>query len=205
MSLIKVGFDGTPTRMQYAPKGDILFTSGLSNCIAIVAYYSDNSGAVMRHYDTNKLFPDIQSRSTLTPIPQSLGAQKLYSLQYTLVKFLRANDYAQYTWKPSTPSYYTQLIDHNPSSRTQFTYALGNVWQHIGPLSAFRPLLDSLIALIQLVFSIQPIGAGRTAFFDVSTARLIVDDSFIPQYFSPADLTYRRNIPSIPPHPRTTL
>ncbi len=70
MDNVLVGFD----RMAVAGAGDTLTTSGLGNCIAVVAYDTSSRTAVMAHYNTINAFklPNDFSEESLAKLKQQL-------------------------------------------------------------------------------------------------------------------------------------
>lgn len=142
---IAAGYD----RMSSGGKGDVLVTSGLMNCIAIVAQDKDSKAAVMAHYNTGLAY--VVSSKTFS-------VDKLTAVRSTLLKELKK--------AVSDPD-------------VEYFLGMGAVWFNMtyndNPKSTDSILWDQRFALLvalKKVFNTEPTKCGSTIEFDVSTSQM---------------------------------
>lgn len=152
---IPVSFDGTPTQSMFAGPADSLTTTGLANCIAIVAYHTGtpSQGAVMRHYDTVRAF--------VNSVPDTIGGSNALVFSSAAIAAVAAAAAAQ-------------LVAQVPAAAGNIAYAvaLGGVWNDVDPNTTRWKSRFNLISAIIAGVGIEPILATGTANFDVATSVL---------------------------------
>lgn len=135
---VGVGFD----RMASAGEGDVLVTSGLANCIAVVAYDRTAKTAVMAHYNT-----------------LGFTTSKLEALRVTLAAELR-----RVVGAAVDPRYYVGLggIWHNHDYNDNPNSAITKMWN----------VRQSLIEAIISVFGTEPTQCGTVIEFNVDKRKM---------------------------------
>lgn len=152
MVQVDVGFDGSPTASMFAPPGDTLKTTGLGNCIAIVAYDTNGHGAVMRHYDTLAAYGG--------QIPDWISGQNALTFDQNALT-VAAND--------------TQnaLLNQVPGANVAFAASIGGIWADLDPNSSIWLSRHNLLSAIVAVFNYEPTIAYGEATWDVATSSFI--------------------------------
>lgn len=152
---IQVGFDGTATQSMFAGPADDLTTTGLGNCIAIVAYHTGapSQGAVMRHYDTLNAFVGMAH----DPVS---GGQALTFNAATIGAIATATA--------------ALLVNQVPAAagHTGFAVAIGGVWSDVDPGTTRWQSRFNLINAIVAATGVEPQIAAGTVNFDVATSTL---------------------------------
>lgn len=152
---IPVGFDNSPTQSMFAGPADDLTTTGLGNCIAIVAYHTGlpSLGAVMRHYDTLNAFVN----TVRDPVS---GGQALTFNGATIGAVAQATA--------------AQLVANAPAAAGNigFAVALGGIWSNVNQNTALWQSRFNLINAIVAGVGVQPVIAAGTANFNVATSTL---------------------------------
>lgn len=152
---IQVGFDDTKTQSGFAGPTDSLTTTGLANCIAIVAYHtgSPSRGAVMRHYDTRKACP---------------GTERDAKSRGNALAF----DSASIRAAANETS--AELVKNAPLAKGSigFQIALGSLWRDLDPDTSMWKSRFNLINAIVAAVGVEPTSADSSASFDVSTSTL---------------------------------
>lgn len=152
---IRVGFDCTPTQSMFAGPADTLTTTGLGNCIAIVAYHAGvpSLGAVMRHYDT--------INACIGSAPDARSGEHAFTFDAARIGAVAANTAAQ-------------LVAQVPAAagNIRFAVALGIVWSNVDPKTAKWQSRLNLYNAIVAGVGANPSIAGSTANFDVATGVL---------------------------------
>jgi len=152
---IQVGFDGTATQSRFAGAADDLTTTGLGNCIAIVAYHTGapSLGAVMRHYDTLNAFVGT------APDPVS-GGQALTFSAAAIGAIATATA--------------AQLVNQVPAAAGHigFAVAIGGAWSDADPGTTRWQSRFNLINAIVAATGVEPEIAAATVNFDVATRTL---------------------------------
>lgn len=152
---IPVSFDGTPTQSMFAGPADNLTTTGLANCIAIVAYHTGTPslGAVMRHYDTLHAY--------VNRVPDTIGGGNALVFSSAAIAAVAATTAAQ-------------LVAQVPAAAGNIAYAvaLGGLWSDVDPSTTQWKSRFNLINAIVAGVGTEPILATGTANFDVATSVL---------------------------------
>jgi hypothetical protein len=180
MCKVIVGFDRGPDKMRYAARADTLYTSGLDNCIAVVAYWEDNTGAVMRHYDTNKLFDRVEFITSPTPQKVMLfRPHRLYSLKDRLEVTLKTNTLPL---PNDLTSLYNPFYSPKPTTRIFYKVALGWLWTIVDQYAFLGSARTNLLDVLSTVFFVTPIGIGTSASFAVSNALMVTNNKYTSQH-----------------------
>lgn len=152
---VQVGFDGTATQSMFGGAADDLTTTGLGNCIAIVAYHTGapSQGAVMRHYDTVNAF-------TGTVNDPVSGGQALTFSAAAIGAIAAATS--------------ALLVNQVPAAAGHigFAVAIGGVWSDVDPGTALWQSRFNLINAIVAATGVEPQIAAGTVNFDVATSTL---------------------------------
>lgn len=140
--------------MQFGGPNDELSTTGLFNCIAIVAYDSQKQGAVMTHYDTVKAYEGMKKDDVSQKNYIVFGSANMEILKAQLDKMLLSK------------------LKH---SNIQYCVGLGAVWHNINPSIAHWMSRHSLIQAIITVFNMEPTVVGRTINYNINSNTMIGD------------------------------
>ena len=149
---VRVGFDGSPTARMFAPPGDTLRTTGLGNCIAIVAYDTHGQGAVMRHYDTLAAYGGM--------VPDGISGANALTFDRNALTAARNNTRAG-------------LLAQVPGANVAYAVSIGGVWANLDPSSAVWQSRHNLLTDIVAVFGFEPTIARAQATWDVTGSSFI--------------------------------
>lgn len=153
---IPVGFDNTPTQSVFAGPADDLTTTGLGNCIAIVAYHTGapSQGAVMRHYDTFHAYVAL--------VPDAISGANALTFNAATIGAVAA----------ATAAELEALVPAAAAGNTGFAVALGGIWSNVEPDTSTWQSRFNLINAIVAGVGVEPIIAAGTTNFDVATSTL---------------------------------
>ena len=149
MPQVNVGFDGTGTQRMFAGPGDTLRTTGLGNCIAIVAYDTAGQGAVMRHYDTLGAFGGV--------IPDAVSGGNALTFDQGALGTARDDTRGA-------------LLAQVPGANVSYAVAIGGAWANRDQESATWQSRHNLLMAIVAVFGYEPTIAAGEATWDVDAA-----------------------------------
>lgn len=152
MVQVNVGFDGSGTERRFANPGDTLRTTGLGNCLAIVAYDTQGHGAVMRHYNT---LPAQAGHA-----PDLVTGGNALTFDQNAITAVRNNTRAA-------------LLNQVPGAQVAYAVAVGAVWRNVDPGTTQWQSRYNLINDIIAVFGFEPTFAGGEATWDVTGARFV--------------------------------
>lgn len=146
---VAVGFDGSNTQSMFAGPGNVLSTSGVANCIAVVVWDTGGQGAVMRHYDTvraatGNLLPDAYTNGNALEFDAMVLAQ------------LRADIVAQLN------------LNIAPTGLS-FAISVGSVWVNVDTETSKWQSRMNLLTALKTAFDVEPSRGGSTASFDTTT------------------------------------
>jgi hypothetical protein len=143
MAQVDVGFDPDA---QFAGPGDTLKTTGLGNCIAIVAYDTGGQGAVMRHYDTLNAYDGTEA----DPISRGL------SFTFKQDSFAGVRDATR-----------DLLLQNVGNANVAYAVSLGGVWHNIDSEKALFLSRHNLLMGLKDVLGVEATTASGEATFDV--------------------------------------
>ncbi|HEX6470349.1 MAG TPA: hypothetical protein VF069_14725 [Streptosporangiaceae bacterium] len=152
MVQVNVGFDGSPTATRFAAPGNTLKTTGLGNCIAIVAYDTQGHGAAMRHYDTLQAYGG--------QVPDAVSGGNALTFDRNALTAARNNTRAA-------------LLAQAPGAQVAYAVAIGGVWANVDQRSALWQSRHNLLTDIVAVFGFEPTIASGEATWDVTGSRFI--------------------------------
>lgn len=150
---IQVGFDGSATQSMFAGPADDLTTTGLGNCIAIVAYHSaaPSLGAVMRHYDTVNAFAGMENDPVSGGQALTFDAAAIGAISAATAVL---------------------LVNQVPAAagNTGLAVAIGGVWRDVDPGTTRWQSRFNLINALIAATGVEPHLAAATVNFDVATS-----------------------------------
>jgi len=149
--VVNVGYDGSATQSRYAATGNTLRTTGVANCIVIIAYDTGNRGAVMRHFDTAA----INGGTAVDPI--SGGDAYLF----TAASFNAVRNATR-----------DELLQNIADANVAYKIVLGGIWADVDQDTALWKSRHNLITALSGAFGIQPEATGTAVNFTVADASI---------------------------------
>ncbi|MBW4891787.1 hypothetical protein KXQ82_18825 [Mucilaginibacter sp. HMF5004] len=145
---IDVAIEGT----EYGANADTLKTTGLGNCVAIIAYDAANQGAVMIHYNT------------------------MYAMdgeEYDPVSRKRAFKYKASEFDAVKATLAEKLTEKVPQANVRYTIAMGLEWSNVDQQTHTWKARHNLIIAMQTAFGVSPKLAAKTVTFTVANSSLV--------------------------------